>query len=54
MTKPLFVYSSDVKVLRSESGMDLPVSAAEAPAAETLTVLITTQAIVLNGVNNGP
>ncbi|MDC0661910.1 ExbD/TolR family protein [Marinobacter sp. SS21] len=45
----LMVNSSDVKVLRSESGMDLPQSTAEAPAADTLTVLITTEAILLNG-----
>ncbi|MDX1754917.1 MAG: biopolymer transporter ExbD [Marinobacter sp.] len=45
----LMVNSSEVKVLRSDSSVSLPVSSSEAPAVEALTILVTDQAILLEG-----
>ncbi|SDW61480.1 ExbD/TolR family protein [Marinobacter mobilis] len=45
----LMVNSSDVKVLRTNSDVPLPSSSAEHQARDTLTVVVTGQAILVNG-----
>lgn len=45
----LMVNSSDVKVLRSEAEVELPQSTAKEPAIDTVTVLVTGEAILLDG-----